>query len=311
MLDIATGRALKTFAPTDIENVVIPASPSAVLDGNGYIKFVYVANLTGSVYRFDFRTAGTVSSYSSPAVNGTTGWTVNKIFQPASGGQPVYHRVEPGTITETTRYLYFGTGNQEMPVSDGGTGKFYAIMDSDGSTATVLESSLTNLTSNLVGTTATAAPTLYGWFVNLGSIGLNSGGNTIDNNTHSAEKVLSDPVIFYNNVYFTTFTPNPSDPCNGGGVARVYGINMQNATAGLLRGHGRIVHQREGRLSRIRRKSGGRDPVEPVPVDLSERAIVHLHRLLNGRHQGDQDRFASAYEDDQVVERDILKWPDR
>jgi Tfp pilus tip-associated adhesin PilY1 len=69
--------------------------------------------------------------------------------------------------------------------------------------------------------------------VNLGSIGLNSGGNTIDNNTHSAEKVLSDPVIFYNNVYFTTFTPNPSDPCNGGGVARVYGINMQNATAGL------------------------------------------------------------------------------
>jgi len=219
VLDIATGTAIKTFT-TGIDNA-IPAPPTAVLDSNGYIKFAYAADLDGSVYKFDFRTPGSASAYAQ--------WTVRKIFQ-ANAGQPVYHRVEPGTIDETTRYLYFGTGNQESPVSDGGTGKFYAIRDTDASTALILESGLANLTGNLG--TGTASPTASGWFVNLSAI-VNSSANAADTFTHTAEKVLSDPVIFFNNVFFTTFTPNAADPCNGGGVARVYGVNMVNATAGL------------------------------------------------------------------------------
>jgi Tfp pilus tip-associated adhesin PilY1 len=180
-----------------------------------------------------------VSPGSPPTVTGTQ-WTVNRIFQPASGGQPVYHRIEPAAITESSRYLFFGTGNQESPISDGGAGKFYAIMDTDSSTSLIQESvsgTLANLTGNLG--TGTASSTVNGWYVNLASI-TNSTANTVDTNTHAAEKVLSDPVVFYNNVYFTTFTPNPADPCNGGGIARVYGINIYNATAGLtsLAGYG-------------------------------------------------------------------------
>jgi hypothetical protein len=234
VLDIATGHALKIFTSTNGINNVIPASPTAVLDANGYIKFVYVADIAGAVYKFNLSNAATVSSFSvdpsaPPSVTGTQ-WTVNKIFQPSSGGQPVYHRVEPAALSETSRYLFFGTGNQESPISDGGTGKFYAIMDTDSSTTTILDNSLANLTSNLG--TGTVPPTSPGWYVNLASI-VNSAANTVDTHTHTAEKVLSDPVVFFNNVYFTTFTPNPADPCTGGGVARVYGINMYNATASL------------------------------------------------------------------------------
>jgi type IV pilus assembly protein PilY1 len=237
VLDIATGHALKTFTPTDGINNVIPASPTAVLDANGYIKFVYVADLAGAVYKFNFWNAAIISSFSvdpgaPPTVTGTE-WTVNRIFEPASGGQPVYHRIEPGAISETSRYLFFGTGNQESPISDGGAGKFYAIMDTDSSTSLIQESvsgTLANLTGNLG--TGTASPTVNGWFVNLAGI-VNSAANTADTNTHAAEKVLSDPVVFFNNVYFTTFTPNPADPCSGGGIARVYGLNIYNATAGL------------------------------------------------------------------------------
>ena len=54
-----------------------------------------------------------------------------------------------------------------------------------------------------------------------------------DSYTHAAEKVLSDPVIFHNNVFFTTFTPNVSNPCSGGGIARVYGLQMLSAGASL------------------------------------------------------------------------------
>ena len=237
VLDIATGHALKTFTSTDGIADVIPASPTAVLDANGYIKFVYVADRAGAVYKFNLWNAATVSSFSvstssPPTVTGTQ-WTVNRIFQPVSGGQPVYHRIEPGAISETSRYLFFGTGNQESPISDGGAGKFYAIMDTDSSTSLIQEGvpgTLANLTGNLG--TGTGSPTANGWYVNLASI-VNSAANTADTYTHAAEKVLSDPVIFYNNVYFTTFTPNPADPCNGGGIARVYGININNATAGL------------------------------------------------------------------------------
>jgi hypothetical protein len=220
VLDIATGAALKTFT-TGIDNV-IPASPTAVLDSSGFIKFVYVNDLDGSLYKFDFRTTGVQS-------NGFSAWTVNKIFQPPAG-QPVYHRVEAGSIDESTRYLFFGTGNQESPVSDGGTGKFYAVKDTDSSTTLLTEANLANLSSSITSLAGgTVGPTQSGWFVSFASVPSTAN----DNNTHFAEKVLSDPVVFFNNVFFTTFTPDASNPCGGGGIARVYGLQMLNAGAGL------------------------------------------------------------------------------
>jgi len=222
VLDIATGTALKTFT-SGIDNAV-PASPTAVLDAAGYIKFAYVADLDGSIYKFDFRATGTGSAYSE--------WTMNKIFQ-ASAGQPVYHRVEPGTTLpgETTRYLYFGTGNQESPVSDGQAGKFYAVKDTDASTALITEGNLADLTPNLGTGTGTA--TEYGWFIDLLNVPAAAKTASADTYTHAGEKVLSDPVVFYNNVFFTTYTPDASNPCSGGGIARVYGVNMLNATSGM------------------------------------------------------------------------------
>lgn len=225
VLDIATGTALKTFA-TGIDNV-IPASPTAVLDGSGYIKFAYVADLDGSLYKFDFRTTGIRS-------DGFSAWALKKIFQ-ASAGQPAYHRIEPGSIDESTRYLFFGTGDQDHPVSNTGTGKFYAVKDTDTywPTSALTESNLANLSTSVTSLTGgTVLSTQYGWLVNFATPNFAS-SLTNDTNSHSGEKVLSDPVVFFNNVFFTTFTPDPSDPCGGGGVARVYGLQMLNAGAGL------------------------------------------------------------------------------
>jgi type IV pilus assembly protein PilY1 len=221
VLDIATGTALKTFT-TGIDNIIV-ASPSVALDASGYIKFAYAVDLTGAVYKFDFRATGLRS-------NGFSDWGVKKIFQ-ATAGQPAYHRVEPASISESSRYLFFGTGNQDSPVSDGGTGKFYAIIDTDSfwPSSPLVESSLADLTSNLAS--GTAAPTQYGWLVNL--LTIPSAANSTDTYTHTAEKVLSDPAIFNNNVFFTTFTPDTANPCSGGGIARVYGLKIQNARPGL------------------------------------------------------------------------------
>jgi Tfp pilus tip-associated adhesin PilY1 len=221
VLDIATGTPLKIFT-TGIDGMIV-ASPTVVLDANGYIKFAYAVDISGALYKFDFRTTGLRS-------NGFSDWGGRKIFQ-ASAGQPAYHRAEPAAITESSRYLFFGTGNQESPVSDGGTGKFYAIIDTDSfwPSSPLVESSLADLTSNLGS--GTAAPTAYGWLVNL--LNIPSASNSTDTFTHTAEKVLSDPAIFNNNVFFTAFTPDASNPCSGGGIARIYGLKTQNARPAL------------------------------------------------------------------------------
>ncbi|MBP2673383.1 MAG: pilus assembly protein PilY [Deltaproteobacteria bacterium] len=176
VMDITTGTPLKIFTAGIDNNIV--ASPTMLLDPNGYIKFVYVADLDGSLYKFDLRATGLESdSYAA--------WDLKKIFQ-ASAGQPVYHRTEPGVVTENLRYLYFGTGNQDNPVSDTGTGKFYAVKDTDTywPTSPLTEAGLANLTGNL--TTGTAAPTDNGWLLNLSSIAANA--NTADPYTHSGAR---------------------------------------------------------------------------------------------------------------------------
>jgi Tfp pilus tip-associated adhesin PilY1 len=223
VLDIATGRRLKIFGAADGIDNVIPASPTAVLDSNGYIRYVYVADLDGSVYKFNFVLpgVGTTSAGSAPIDN----WTVSKIFQ-APAGQPTYHRIEISEKSETERYLFFGTGNQEFPISDSGTGKFFGIIDSDSvvRTTPLYQSNLDNVTLNLWANGATPSTSVNGWFVDL---------YNVSTPKHSGEKVLSDPVVFYNNVYFTTFQPSSSDACSGGGTARVYGLRISDAYGGL------------------------------------------------------------------------------
>jgi type IV pilus assembly protein PilY1 len=221
VLDISTGTALKTFT-AGIDNV-IPASPTAVLDANGYIKFAYAVDLDGSVYKFDLRTTGLRN-------NAFSAWGFTKIFQASAGGQPAYHRVEPSSIDESTRYLFFGTGDQELPVSSPGAGKFYAVKDIDTDNTLKTESNLTDLSTSITSLTGgTVASGQSGWFVSLASVPSTSN----DSNPHSREKVLSDPVVFFNNVFFTTFNADTSNPCSGGGIARVYGLQILNAGAGL------------------------------------------------------------------------------
>ncbi len=222
VLDIGSGTALKTFT-SGIDNAIV-TSPTAVLDAAGYVKFIYVTDLDGSLMKFDFRATGLQTT-------GFPEWTSVKIFQPPTGGQPVYHRVESASVDEQNRYLFFGTGNQDNPVTDGGTGKFFAIQDSDSSATTLVQDNLANLSSSITSTTGgSLSPGQRGWYVSFASVP----STGADSYTHYAEKVLSDPVVFYNNVYFTTYTPDVSNPCGGGGIARVYGLQMLNAGSALF-----------------------------------------------------------------------------
>jgi type IV pilus assembly protein PilY1 len=229
VLDVRTGQVLRTF--TGMDNGVA-ASPTAILDSSGYIQFAYVVDINGNLWKFDFRTAGNATSTS----NSDSIWTATKLFTPAAGGQPAYHRVDV-TYTSadgSSRYVFFGTGDQEKPITNVGSGKFYAIKDTDTTTTTVTETTsspftLLDVTSTIGVAGGTVSTSQSGWVVKLGNV-----TQSYDSYTHVGEKVLSDPVVFYGRVYFTTYTTNTSNPCSGGGIARVYGLNYLTGGAGVI-----------------------------------------------------------------------------
>ncbi|MFA6147174.1 MAG: PilC/PilY family type IV pilus protein [bacterium] len=220
VLDIATGTPLKVFTGLDNE---VAASPTAVLDAGGYIRYIYVTDIGGNLYRFDLRLTGTKDT-SMPE------WSYYKVFAPNAGGQPAYHRAEVATLTESQRWIYFGTGNQDFPVSDGGSGKFFGIRNSDIDNTTITEDLLTALTTENINATTGTSVGEFGWMLNLGAIESTAG---VDTASHVGEKVLSDPVVFSGNVYFTTYAPISTNPCAGGGYSRLYGLNYQTGGAAM------------------------------------------------------------------------------
>lgn len=64
---------------------------------------------------------------------------------------------------------------------------------------------------------------------------LDQQGNCVDGSAvdHNGEKILSRPVLFYKNVYFTSYQPVYDDPCNPNGNAFVYALNYCWGTSGL------------------------------------------------------------------------------
>ena len=215
VMDLASGVPLKVFGPTGIDNEIV-ASPTPVLDGNGNIRYIYVPDLSGNLYRFDLQTVGTKNT-------GLTEWTFYKVFQPATTGmQPAFHRAEAGAVTEGLRNIFFGTGNQEFPISDSGAGKFYSIKNADTDNTTILETDLTDITTYVNSTAGFTGTISSGWKLDLGSIDSTAG---VDTASHAGEKVLSDPVVFNGVVYFTTYAPTSSNPCTGGGASRLYGLS--------------------------------------------------------------------------------------
>ena len=159
VIDVKTGNVLRQF--TGIDNQ-IAASPTAVLDMQGYIRYIFATDLVGNLYKFDFRNVGDAYG-TTPYSN----WGVHKIFQPNTGGQPSYNRAEVATVSAdgSQRYIYFGTGDREAPISNPNAGRFYMIMDDDSKTTATLENQLSNFTGSITtaaGGTLGSIPTRGG-----------------------------------------------------------------------------------------------------------------------------------------------------
>ncbi len=158
------------------------------LDGN--VDLVYIADMSGDLWRFDTR------QDPDPTV-----WSSSKLFDGSDPitANPVTALGENGKI-----WVYFGTGayvDDDDMVSDGQQ-YFYAVADvHDGGTATY--KNLTDQTTN----PGAIDNNDRGWYVELwGAPG---------------ERVIEQAVVVAENVIFTSFAPS-LDACVAGGESWLY-----------------------------------------------------------------------------------------
>ena len=151
--------------------------------------------------------------------------------------------------------LYFGTGDRAHPRYRMISNRFYMVTDDD---TLADETDLLNLTCNELDQDADSdhdgdvddtdytvqnalkdllwqheANGLRGAYRILDEQGSGQGSCTQDSFDHTGEHVLSKPVVFFENIYFTSFQPVFGDPCSPEGNALIYALDYSWLTAGL------------------------------------------------------------------------------
>jgi type IV pilus assembly protein PilY1 len=224
VIDLSTGTKLWEYYNSSSDdrqymNFSIAANPAAVdTDNDGYINRVYVGDVGGQLWKFDFSAAATVSS------GLITNYTGKRLFAasptqtnpPPTGAyypaQAIYATPTMSLDASGNLWVYFGTGDRNHP-NNASTNRFYAIKDNTNMTnATALtEASLVNVTSTYQTVT-------QGWYMTL----------------ESEEKILAAANVFNKIVFFSTFTPGTTATClGGGGEARLCAVAMLSGYAGV------------------------------------------------------------------------------
>jgi type IV pilus assembly protein PilY1 len=198
VIDIKTGEIIKEFSGYSEMKSGFAAPPTA-LDTNfdGYVDKVYIGDQGGRMWVF------TVTS------NKTTEWTGAMLFQaPGSTTEkhPIYYQPAVAFDRYRTPWVYFGTGNRENPTDTSNPAeRFYAVKDDGlGNYPRKENTDLEDVTSN---NTFVSDQTKKGWFIMLAK----------------GEQVLAKSAVFYQLVYFTTYTYIKSnDPCLVDSIATLY-----------------------------------------------------------------------------------------
>jgi Tfp pilus tip-associated adhesin PilY1 len=213
VLDAGSGQILQTLTSSNPGMGEVVAQPALVTNELGYIERFYVGDLDGNLWR------GAIDNTANFSLGGRPFFTIGgstyskKIHGKAS--------VAKGSYAYPYWWIYFGTGDREDPMG-GGTGAVFGVFEDQvidkraPNTNNITESDLTDWTTFFanIADTSTPFPTLdtgtQGWFASLPVV---------------AEKMLSTPTVFNNNLFFTTFEPNTGF-CSIGGTARVYGFGI-------------------------------------------------------------------------------------
>jgi Tfp pilus tip-associated adhesin PilY1 len=215
-------------------NFSIPSNPAVVdLNNDGYIDRVYIGDVGGQLWKFDWATPARLTGGTSGTVNNAD-WTGKRFFRagndtnPPVGGeyypsQAIYYAPSiafAGTGASKKLWVYFGTGDRNHPLNATATAnRFYGVKD-DPYTDMTNNSVKTESTTGMANATGLTAVPDVGWYYEL------SGTNK--------EKVLAASDVFNRMVLWTTFSPTTgSVGCGASGNSKFYTVQMQTAFAAI------------------------------------------------------------------------------
>jgi type IV pilus assembly protein PilY1 len=226
-IDVATGQKLFEYFNTGsasddrrFMNFSLPANPTAVdLNRDGFIDGVYIGDVGGQLWKYDFSPPATLSG------GLVTNWTGKRFFAaplvgtnpPAAGEyyptQAIYGAPVPALDKINNLWIFFGAGDRNHPNNTTAPNRFYGIKDD-----TTMANGSTLTEANLANITASDTTPTQGWFFLLGS----------------DEKILAAADVFNLIVFFSSFTPTTTAACEtGGGTAKLYAVQMLTGYAAL------------------------------------------------------------------------------
>ncbi|MBN2032305.1 MAG: hypothetical protein JW836_03435 [Deltaproteobacteria bacterium] len=252
---------MKFCFPADIS--LIPLSDTEIL--------MYAADVYGEIWKvkYNYFSEDEGVSYSASS---SKRWKVQRIFNSNPGsiaptGDPeafAYASLDSADAGRKTFYspdislggndwtakpvLFFGTGDREHPRYAMVSNRFYVVADTG---ELIDETNLLNLTCNELdedsdangdGTVNSVDLDLKSDLSDLLYDGsafgfyrvLDKQGNCIDDTVdHTGEHILSQPTLFFKNVYFTSYQPTFGDECNPLGNAFIYALDYSFGTSAL------------------------------------------------------------------------------
>jgi len=214
VLDAFTGSILQTLNHADMGPVA--ASPTVLTDVSGYIERGYVGDLQGNLWRVTVDNTGTFALGGAPFFRITGSGYSSRIYtKPA---------VAKGAGSYPYNWIYFGTGDRDLPMDTTSNGAVFGVFDSQpfsrrGTMTTTTISDVTDLTVN---STLLSSPTDQS--INL-TVGTGKRGWYAVLPNPGEKALTSPPAVFNGNLFFTTFQPLTGN-CSVGGTARVYGFRV-------------------------------------------------------------------------------------
>jgi type IV pilus assembly protein PilY1 len=205
----------------------LPSDMTLVDDNrDDYPDRLYIGDVGGRLWRFDLSStdvtqwSGRILFSSNPGADTSSG---RKIFYPPDLtrqlGTPGYY------------FLFYGTGDREHPEETTVVNRIYAVKDIDGSTASLTEADLVNVTADELQLDSTSTATINTILSNLDSMD----GWYIKLDLDTGEKVVGGTVVFNKVVSVPTFSPHPElvvDPCvPNPGTGKVYELNYLTGEA--------------------------------------------------------------------------------
>lgn len=180
---------------SDVGNGLSSPTMVDILD-DGVIDYIYAGDLKGDLYRFDLRP--------------NKGLSIVKIFQ-GDPSQPITSAPAIFKREDGKRVIVFGTGRLLTEADNSSTAQqvFYGIVDVDDDATSATAIPITKdkllvqtITENSVNETRT---------ISTHNLGANDLGWKLNLSAGTGERVVYQPVVYGNTVYFTTQIINPPE----------------------------------------------------------------------------------------------------